>query len=320
MKPGSFCFDRITNRQSKHSGRGIIGGGISVITKRVENVILVGVPLVGTLLSPFWVMAHKIGLIEISAFIFAYLFCGLGVGLGYHRFFSHRSFVPATWLIWGLAAAGSMACQGSILRWVLDHRRHHAYTDACGDVHSPYLNGKCVAISTFCGLAHAHFGWLFDSWATDVRVFGRDLINDPIVVFFHRTRWLWPALSLLAPWLWGYFWADAYRAWGCLLFAGCVRITVFQNIVWAVNSIGHRYGYQTYKLNNGSRNNRLLAWATFGDGWHNNHHRYPRSAFHGIAPSETDFSGFIISSLERCGLADNVRRPSATFQNTGDNL
>lgn len=287
---------------------GVSFGGRKALKKRIENSVLIGVPLSGTIAAPFWFYYHPFTWIEITAFVIGYAVIGFGVGLGLHRYFSHRSFKPAPWIAWLLGAAGSMAFQGSVLRWIADHRRHHAHADNCGDVHSPYVGANCEDTSTWRGLLHAHVGWMFDRSVTDYSVFAGDLLKDPVVMFFHKTHWLWPAMSLGAPFLYGQILGGIEHAWGCLLFAGCVRTTLFHNVVWAVNSIGHTYGYETYALQNHSKNNRAIAILTFGDGWHNNHHRFPRSAFHGLTKKESDISGCVIRLLEYAGLATDVIR------------
>ncbi len=299
-----------TTRDAFLRGRlGVIRGGSAARRKRTDNAFLIGVPVIGSLACPFWFWGHAFTWIEMSAFVIGYIVIGLGVGIGLHRYFTHRSFVPKPWLAWCLGAAGSMACQGSLTRWVVDHRRHHARTDVCGDVHSPLVDSGCAEIRGVRGFLNAHLLWMFDDAVTDTKIFGKDLLVDPLFVFFERTHWLWPALSLLVPWLWGYTFGGITHAIGCLLFGGCFRITLFQNFVWAVNSVGHTRGYQTYDLADGSRNNAILAWATFGDGWHNNHHRFPRSAFHGLTDREADLNGSIIRLLERFGaIRDVVRR------------
>ena len=81
---------------------------------------------------------------------------------------------------------------------------------------------------------------------------------------------------------------------------------LFQHSVWAVNSFGHTFGYQNYNLGNNSKNNVFLATVTFGDGYHNNHHRYPRSAFHGLRKYELDFNGILITWLGKLGLARDI--------------
>lgn len=297
-------------RRTERGEVGVVYGGPAVLQKRVENAFLIGAPLAGSVACPFWFWGHPIGWIEISAFFIGYAVIGLGVGLGMHRYFTHRSFATRPWVAWLLGAAASMACQGSVLRWVVDHRRHHARTDAPGDVHSPYVGLHGKRLSGVRGLMHAHVGWMFDGAATDCRIFGRDLTRDRLIMFFHRPRWLWPAVSLSAPWVWGYVLGGFETACGCLLFAGCFRTTLFHNLVWAVNSVGHTRGYRSFETCDGSRNNAFLAWATFGEGWHNNHHRYPRCAFHGLAAGQTDLNGGAIRCLAKLGLAHRVVYPA----------
>jgi stearoyl-CoA desaturase (delta-9 desaturase) len=283
----------------------------SAFHKRTENALLIGVPLAGTFAAPWWFYANDFSWIEISSFVIGYGVIGIGVGVGLHRFLAHKSFKPRPWVAFCLAAAGSMAFQGSILRWVADHRRHHAHTDECGDVHSPYVGADCAEIRNGRGFFHAHVGWMFDDSVTDYAVYANDLLHDRMFVFFHRTRWLWPVLSLAAPWLYGYALGGTDHAWGCLLFAGCVRTTLVHNAVWAVNSVGHLRGYENFKLSNGSKNNSVLAIVTLGEGWHNNHHRFPRSAFHGLSRWELDINGAFISIMERfCLVSEVIRIPA----------
>jgi len=291
--------------------RGVTHGGPAALRKRVENVLLIGVPFAGSLVTPSWVASHGITWVEIVAFVVTYAFVGVGVGVGLHRYFSHRSFVAPRWLAIFLAIAGSMAFQGSVLRWIADHRRHHVHTDTCGDAHSPHVDEACAHTASWRGFLHAHIGWMFDGAVTRYDVFAKDLLRDPLIMHFHRTQAVWPVLLLLATWGFGYVLGGIERAWGCLLIAGCLRTTIFHNVVWAVNSVGHTHGYQTYALGNNSMNNALLAWLSFGDGWHNNHHRFPRSAHHGLLKHEVDWNGRIIDGLEKWGVVREVIRVSA---------
>lgn len=97
---------------------GVCYGGLPALKKRFDNALLIGIPLAGTIATPFWVVRHGMSWIEVTAFVVTYAFVGFGVGLGLHRYFSHRSFQPKQWIAVLLGAAGSMAFQGSILRWV----------------------------------------------------------------------------------------------------------------------------------------------------------------------------------------------------------
>jgi stearoyl-CoA desaturase (delta-9 desaturase) len=284
--------------------RGVIAGR-PALKKKIANTFLIGIPFAGSVACLFWFHAHPIHAVEVITFIAGYFVIGMGTGIGFHRYFSHKSFQTYPWVAYLLGAAGSMSFQSSLLTWVTDHRRHHSQTDHCGDAHSPIVDGHCHDTHTLRGLFHAHIGWMFDSTVTDRTIYGRDLERDPIIRFYDRTHYLWPVLSLAIPGAIGYACGGPADAWGCV-FAACLRTMLFQHSVWAVNSFGHTFGYQNYDMGNNSKNNVFLAAVTFGDGYHNNHHRYPRSAFHGLLKHELDFNGIIITGLGKLGLARKI--------------
>ena len=284
--------------------RGVIAGRCA-LKKKIDNSLLIGVPLIGSVGCLFWFHSHRIHAVEVVTFILGYFIIGMGTGIGFHRYFSHKSFQTSPWVAYILGAAGSMSFQSSLLTWVADHRRHNAQTDHCGDAHSPIVDGHCHDTNSLRGLFHSHIGWMFDDTVTDQNIYGRDLARDPIIRFYARTHYIWPVLSLAIPWLIGYAFGGPIDAWGCV-FAACLHTMLFQHSVWAVNSFGHTFGYQNYNLGNNSKNNVLLAALTFGDGYHNNHHRYPRSAFHGLRKRELDFNGILITWLGKLGLARKI--------------
>jgi stearoyl-CoA desaturase (delta-9 desaturase) len=279
--------------------------GCAALKKRIDNAFLIGFPLAGSVAGIFWFLYHPIHWVEVITFAVGYFIVGMGTGVGFHRYFSHKSFETAPWVAYMLGAFGSMSFQSSLLTWVTDHRRHHSQTDHCGDNHSPFVDGHCDHENSLRGLFHAHIGWMFDDTVTDINIYGRDLARDPVIQFYARTHYVWPVISVAVPWLIGYAFGGIADAWGCF-FAACLRTVLFQHSVWAVNSLGHTFGYENYNMPNNSKNNRILAWLTFGDGYHNNHHRYPRSAFHGMFKDEMDLNGLIIMGLKKVGLARNI--------------
>jgi len=283
--------------------RGVIAR--PALKKKIDNTFLIGIPFAGSVGCLFWFHSHPVHAVEVVTFALGYFIIGMGTGVGFHRYFSHKSFLTPRWVAYVLGAAGSMSFQSPMLTWITDHRRHHAVTDHCGDAHSPIVDGHCHQPNTLQGLWHAHIGWMFEDTVTDVNIYGRDLARDPIIQFYTRTHYIWPVLSLAIPWLIGYAFGGVADAWGCV-FAGCLRTFLFQQSVWAVNSFGHTFGYENYNMKNNSKNNRLLAALTFGDGYHNNHHRYPRSAFHGLKKRELDLNGLIIVGLGKLGLARKI--------------
>jgi stearoyl-CoA desaturase (delta-9 desaturase) len=287
---------------------GVRYGGFPGLVKRIENTLLVGIPFLGSIVAIHQITRNGVTGIDLCSFLLFYLLTGLGVALGLHRYFSHKSFETTAAIAFLLGAFGSMSFQGSIFRWVIDHRRHHAHTDEFGDVHSPHVDPWGDVKNGISGLLYAHVGWLFDSTTTDAQIYGAGLQQDKLVMFFTRTHWLWPAASLALPWGFGYLLGGPEAALSSMLIGGCLRTTVLHNVIWSVNSIGHRFGSEDFRHGNGSKNNLTIALLTFGDGWHNNHHCFPRSAFHGMTEREIDINGWLIAQMEKMGMAWDVIR------------
>ena len=296
----------------------MICGGWQSRQNQAANLLLIGIPFVGSIFAINHIVRHGVSLIDISAFLVFYVLVGLGVALGFHRYFSHRSFATGTALSAILAAFGTMAFQGSVERWVSDHRRHHACADQPGDVHSPIVRPDGQPWAKWRGFLHAHIGWMFANSVTDLSIYGKGLVDDPVIRFFSRTHILWLIASLGLPYLYGLMLGGEEAAWSAMLIGGCLRTTILHNVVWAVNSVGHLYGSADFETGDNSRNNLILALLTFGDGWHNGHHRFPRSHRHGLLPRQWDANAVIIKTLKRSGLVWDIVEPSA--RNSPDGL
>lgn len=233
---------------------------------------------------------------------------GHAITIGYHRCFSHRSFVPVRWLKITLATLGTMAFQGPVITWVAVHRRHHRFTDRAGDPHSPVWKDD-RAIGGLAGLWHAHVGWCFTVDPTSQTQFAPDLLADRDLVVVDRlfiplsvATFAVPAAIGLA---WG-GWAGALTAFMC---AGFVRIGITLNGTWSVNSICHRFGKRPFATRDVSTNFAPLAVITMGEAWHNNHHAFPRSARHGLGRGQIDTSARLIRWFERLGWVHDVQWP-----------
>ncbi|MGY3421681.1 hypothetical protein ACVWZW_002156 [Bradyrhizobium sp. F1.13.4] len=157
----------------------------------ISFVIMIG----GSIAALVWAFWQGIGWVEVS--VFAGTFALSTVGIGFmHRYFVHRSFRCGPVMRTLFAAIATMAVQGSILKWVSNHRRHHLHSDKPGDVHSPYYDGDGNPYVTFAkGMMHAQGGWVWDQATTDAGYYAKDILADPIAMFFTRTRWYWYALS-----------------------------------------------------------------------------------------------------------------------------
>lgn len=249
--------------------------------------------------------------LDLACFLVFYVLTGLGITVGYHRYFTHRSFETVAAIRVALAVLGAMTLQGPVTQWVTDHRKHHARSDAEGDPHSPHLAGT-GALATVRGLWHAHVGWLFTTKGMERgELYGRDLYEDRAIRIVDRLYLVWVIASVALPFLVGLaITADLSRAIEVMVWAGLVRIFVFEHATFSVNSICHTFGRRVYEARDESRNNWVVALLTFGEGWHNNHHAFPRSARHGLERFQLDVSWWVIRLLERCRLASRLRLPT----------
>jgi stearoyl-CoA desaturase (delta-9 desaturase) len=202
-----------------------------------------------------------------------------------------------------------MAIEGPPTRWVADHRRHHAYSDADGDPHSPWRYGSSVRGLTR-GLWHAHVGWLFDVEQTDQKRFTPDLLADRDIATVSRLFPLIVTGSMVLPAVLGglitWSWAGALTAffWGSL-----VRVALLHHVTWSVNSICHTWGDRPFVTKDRSVNVWWLAAISMGESWHNLHHADPTCARHGVDKGQVDSSARLIAWFERLGWARDVRWP-----------
>jgi stearoyl-CoA desaturase (delta-9 desaturase) len=238
-----------------------------------------------------------------------YWVSGLGVTVGYHRYFTHGSFKAKTGLRVALAIAGSLALEGPVITWVSDHRRHHKFSDKEGDPHSPWRYGEdWKALSK--GLAYAHIGWLFDPNQTSQEKFSPDLLADRRIKGVDAWFPGYVAFTLLAPALIGGLWSMS--VWGAVtafFWASLVRVALLHHVTWAINSICHTFGSEEFEVRDRSRNVSWLAIASFGESWHNLHHADPTCARHGALKGQLDSSARVIWALEKLGWAYDVRWP-----------
>lgn len=285
-----------------------LGGTLGAL-RTGSNVIQQAIVHGGTVWALILAQYRGLTWIDLSAFGLFYAFTGLCASLGHHRLFSHQSFEPPRWLYCLLAVGASMCMQGSPARWATDHVRHHRYADRAGDPHSPHVDPLGRPLSLWRGLYHAHWGWMFNGVSSDKTVFGKQTWGDPILRFVSNTHYLWIVLGLALAWLYG-LWLGGTKdaALTAMLWGGPVRACLIMHGVLSATSIAHRFGRKQFRVNDKSRNNWLVVILTFGDGWHNNHHRFPRSARHGLLPGQIDIAGRVIELFEKVGLVKNVVR------------
>jgi stearoyl-CoA desaturase (Delta-9 desaturase) len=247
---------------------------------------------------------------DLVVFAILYAFSGLGVTVGFHRLFTHRSFKTSPVMRGVFAIAGSTAIEGPVISWVADHRKHHAFSDQEGDPHSPHVDHGVGWRGAMRGLAHAHVGWLFvHTQRGNRKRYAPDLLRDPVVAFVDRTFVLWAiggnAAAFLLGWLIG---GDLTSGLTGLLWGGAVRLLVLHHATFSINSLCHFFGRQRFATEDESRNLAWLSLITFGEAWHNNHHAFPTSAAHGFGRREVDISAGVIWLMEKTGLVWDVVR------------
>jgi stearoyl-CoA desaturase (delta-9 desaturase) len=281
---------------------------------QIVTLVAVVVPALGLLSAMGLLWGVAIHWVDLVLFLVLYVLCAFGTTIGFHRYFTHRGFETGPALKATLGILGCMTMQGPITQWVTDHRKHHALSDREGDPHSPHVGHGDGPWGAIRGFAHAHVGWMFSNLGMEQgRVYGRDLLDDPLVRVIDRLYLLWVALGLASPFAVGYAVGGTREAAiAALVWGGLVRIFAYQHATFAVNSICHMFGRRHFRSRDESRNNWLIAVLVLGEGWHNNHHAFPSSARHGLNRGQVDVSWLVIRILERVGLVWNVRRPSAT--------
>jgi stearoyl-CoA desaturase (delta-9 desaturase) len=249
-----------------------------------------------------------LGWTDIILFVCFYYFTGLGITIGYHRLFTHGSFKAKRPLRIAVAVAGSMAIEGPVIRWVADHRRHHAFADRDGDPHSPWRYGETVG-ALMKGLAWAHLGWMFDEQHSNRDKFAPDLMADRDIRIVDK---LFPVLllvSLLAPALIGGLVGGWTGALSAFFWASLVRVFLLHHVTWSINSICHTIGEKPFAARDRSTNFWPLAILSFGESWHNMHHADPTAARHGVLRGQLDTSARIIWMFEKLRWVHDVRWP-----------
>lgn len=227
-----------------------------------------------------------------AAFITWWIAGSWGIGIGYHRLMTHKGMKTPRWLMRVLATFGTLALQSGPIAWVTTHRIHHAYTDMDNDPHSPRN-----------GTYWAHIGWIFKGTAqvqpqTAIQKYSPDLIRDPYLLFIDKYYYATSIVAGLA--------LMAIGGWTMVVWAIFLRTVMGWHFTWLVNSATHLWGTRRFDTRDDSRNNGLIAAVTFGEGWHNNHHAFPRSAKHGLTWREFDVNWLQIRLLEKLGLVSDV--------------
>ena len=279
--------------------------------QRRITLLMTVAPVAGVALAvwSFWGRGVHVAALAIAGAF--YVITGLGISVGFHRLFTHRSFTAVRPLRVALAVAGSMAVEGSVISWTATHRRHHAFADEYGDPHSPHLALAPGLRGVALGLWHAHMGWLFDAQKSDATEWVPDLLGEPAIARVDR---LFPLLSLLTFVLPALIGLVVTRSWSGMLWAfvwgSLVRIFLLHHVTWSINSVCHFYGREAYRAHDESRNVWPLSFVSFGEAWHNNHHAFPWSARLGLRAWEVDPGWYALRLFRGLRMVSHVKVPT----------
>ena len=216
-----------------------------------------------------------------------------GIGAGYHRYFSHRSYSTGRFLQFILAFLAQSSAQKSVLWWAAKHRHHHLHSDTQQDVHSPRHKG----------FVYSHLGWVSRKHdATDL-VKVADLASFPELRWLHKFEVMPAAVLAVLCFL--------IAGWSGLVIGFLWSTVLVYHATFCINSLAHVHGRKRYVTGDDSRNNWLLAFFTLGEGWHNNHHAYQSSARQGFRWWEIDVTFYVLKALSLVGIVWDLRSPPA---------
>jgi stearoyl-CoA desaturase (delta-9 desaturase) len=223
--------------------------------------------------------------------------CGLAITGGYHRLFAHPTYKAAFPVRLFYLLFGAASVQNSALKWSADHRDHHAETDQDDD---PY-NAKR-------GFWWSHIGWVLYDETPKSNAMDRvgDLERDPLIRFQHRYYLLLALVfGVSIPFGIGFAWGDPI---GALLCAGFLRLVVQWHATFSINSLAHQIGTQPYSTATTARDSWVTAFVTFGEGYHNFHHRFQGDYRNGVRWFHFDPTKWFVWTLSKIGLAKDLRR------------
>ena len=255
-------------------------------------------PAFALLLVPAYGYFYGYDLYEWVVFVLLMVFCGMSITAGYHRLWSHKAYKAHPLLRVIFALGGACALQNDILTWASEHRRHHQFVD--NNDHDPYSASR--------GFWFSHIGWILRNYKSGAEDYSnvKDLMKDPIVVWQKKHYLtLLLVMNIGLPAFLGLVHGDIIAG---LLLGGLLRLVLSQHVTYLINSIAHMWGQQPYSENNSARDNPILAFFTYGEGYHNYHHTFQWDYRNGIQWWHFDPTKWVISLLSFAGLTRELKR------------
>ena len=245
--------------------------------------------------------------VAIAVFAVSYFIRMFAITAFYHRYFSHKSFKTSRLMQMIFGFLGATATQRGPLWWAAHHRHHHKHADTEQDTHSPRH-----------GFLRSHTLWFLTkkNFATNEdRV--KDLARYKELKWLDRYDVVPPIIYAFLILLLGTYIEHVHPGlgatkWQILIWGFFISTVVLSHVTFLINSLAHRWGYRSFETDDDSRNNPLLALLTLGEGWHNNHHKFPASVRQGLRWWELDISYYILLVMEKLGLVWDLRKPEVT--------
>ncbi len=266
----------------------------------VNTLLFTLTPLFAVTLVPWYGLTHGYSLYDWSAAILLTGFCGISITAGYHRLWSHKTYRAHPLLRVIFALGGACALQNDVFTWASDHRRHHAHVD--DNDRDPYSAGR--------GFWFSHIGWMlryYESGKLDHSNI-KDLKRDPILCWQSRHYLsLVLLMNIALPAFIGYLGGSIIAG---LLLSGLLRLVVSHHVTWLINSLAHKWGWQTYSQRFSARDNPLVALITYGEGYHNFHHTFQWDYRNGIKWWHYDPTKWLINACSWLGLTYDLKRCS----------
>jgi len=253
-------------------------------------------PLAAITWGSWYIANYGVHWAEITLFAILYIATGMSITGGYHRLFSHVSYQSHPWLKNFYLLFGACAMQNSALHWAADHRLHHRYTDTDKD---PYNSKR--------GFWWSHMVWVFYESPKN-RDFSlvADLQKDRWVMWQHKYHV--PVALVLGfggPFLLGLL---IDRPFGMMLWGGLIRVVVVHHATFFINSLAHMWGTQPYSRSDTSVNSWWLAFLTYGEGYHNFHHKFPSDYRNGVRWYQFDPTKWLIRGMNMLRFTSHLHR------------
>ena len=255
------------------------------------------------LASLWWLVEMGFQWAGFAILVANYVVGALSITVGFHRYFSHKSFKTNRFCQFVIGFLGCCQLQGGPIAWSSIHRHHHRASDKEEDLHTPTH-----------GFYQSHYGWLLNPKTYEV-AFGSglsDLNKYKELVWLDRYNFIPPMIYFVCLWSGGEWYAGQNPGTPIdglyvLFWGGILRIVVLWHVTWSVNSVCHIWGKRVFATKDESKNNLWIALLSLGEGWHNNHHKYPSSARNGFGWMQPDVSYYFILLMKQIRIAKDVR-------------